>query len=255
MHSIQVGEKYLVRDQLPSGDAFFVFTWEDPRTDGYNGSVVEGVTLDYDMQEVHVWAPGQDRPEACLGRSPDDPKHYKVFRYSSDLHEAGYEAMPGNFALFKSWPNYARLRLSPPAPEQTPEQAWFEYLDHLDEAARRRRQRAGESSRPSGLDRDSVATWVARQHFKVDSAIREVWYLPVGAPVDEIRLLELSDRFPAGDFGVEPIDFGLDVEGMPFKLVVADVTTEQLDRVRQGIVPLPADWSLEGAKVWGRRDA
>ena len=247
---------YLVKEQLPGGD-LFVFTWEDPRTEGYTGSVEAGVALESDQPngETNTWNDGEEAPDASLGRSPNDPKHYKVFKYERDLRAAGYQPMPGTFAVFKSWSKYNRLRLVPPAPDQTGEQDWFDYLDQLDEAVRHRRVRPEELDRPHGIDRDSVAAWVARQHFKVDSAIREIWYLPAAAPADEIRLLELSDRFPAGDFGLEPIDFGLDVEGAPFTLMVADVTTEQPDRVRQGKAPLPADWSLADAKVWGRRDA
>ena len=56
-----------------------VFTWEDPRKSGYKGDFVEDVSLDYDMEMVHRWLDGEPRPEACVGRAPDNPKHYKVF--------------------------------------------------------------------------------------------------------------------------------------------------------------------------------
>ena len=46
------------------GTTHLVFTWEDPRKDGYKGSVVENVHLDYDMNAVHRWPDGYPRPEA-----------------------------------------------------------------------------------------------------------------------------------------------------------------------------------------------
>ena len=127
---------YLVKEQLPGGD-LFVFTWEDPRTEGYTGSVEAGVALESDQPngETNTWNDGEEAPDASLGRSPNDPKHYKVFKYERDLRAAGYQPMPGTFAVFKSWSKYNRLRLVPPAPDQTGEQDWFDYLDQLDEAA------------------------------------------------------------------------------------------------------------------------
>jgi hypothetical protein len=65
---------FLVQHQR-DGAKLLVFTGQDPREDGFNGAVVEGVSLDYDVNHVHSWPDGYDHPDACAGRDPADPKH------------------------------------------------------------------------------------------------------------------------------------------------------------------------------------
>jgi hypothetical protein len=79
-----------------------------------------------------------------------------------------------------------------------------------------------------------------------------VWYLPNGAPPEEIRLLELNDQLASGENKAEPIDFGLDIEGANFRLFVADITSEQLDHIKQDPTALPHGWSLNEKMVWRR---
>ena len=86
---------------------------------------------------------------------------------------------------------------------------------------------------PVGGNRDDVAEWVAKQHFIVDRGIREIWYLPKESPLDEIRLLEVNEQVPFIGSQVEAIDFGLDVEGARFRLVVADLNGDQLQQVKR----------------------
>ena len=100
--------------------------------------------------------------------------------------------------------------------------------------------------------RDEVAQWVARQHMGADGAIHQVWYLPSGAPANEIRLLEASDRY-GGFANIKPIDFGLDVDGAKYTLLVADVTSEQLEKIKSDSSILPTGWSVASSVVWGRR--
>ncbi len=95
--------------------------------------------------------------------------------------------------------------------------------------------------------------WVASKHFLADNSIKQVWYLPQGAPPEEIRFLEVSDRVTRDGDGVEAIDFNLDVEGVNFRLFVADLTTEELEQVRRDPTRLPRGWILDGATVSGRR--
>jgi hypothetical protein len=94
-----------------------VFLWEDPSKDGYKGNVTEGVTLDYDMA-VHAWPDGQPAPEVCVGRAPDDPTHYKVFKYRRDLQAAGYLPVEGKAIVVRSWLDYLRRRPAPPQTDQ-----------------------------------------------------------------------------------------------------------------------------------------
>jgi len=244
---------FLVEDRR-FGATYLVFTWEDPRKHGFTGDVIEDVDLAYDMQEVHRWLDGDPQPEACVGRDPDDRRHYKVFKYCKDRESAGYEPVDGTAEVFGSWSDYVRLSLTPPDPRQTDDQRWYEYLDKIDEGARNRREqgRTDTLPPPSRGNREEVAAWLAKTHLIADSAIREVWYLPKEAPPDEIRLLELNDRLAGAESEVEAIDFGVNVEGGRFRLVVADITTSQLENFKQDPSRLPPGWSLDGHRIWRR---
>ncbi|HUY33434.1 MAG TPA: hypothetical protein VMV69_11855 [Pirellulales bacterium] len=237
------------------GGIDLVFTWSDPRKEEYVGDVIEGVSLDYDMAAVHAWPDGEPAPDVCAGRSPDDRKHYKVFRYTSDCLAVGYEPVPGTPFVFGPWSDYMRLHLSPPHPNKVDEEDWYNYLDKVDEVARLYGRRPVEASMPKSGDRDDVAAWVAKSHFVVDTSIREVWYLPQGAPPDEIRLLELNDRVVGNETTVEPMDFGLDLEGAPYRLLVADVSSDQFEQIKCDPGRLPPGWFLDGGKNWRRRGA
>ena len=136
--------------------------------------------------------------------------------------------------------------------EKFNEQEWVEFLNELDGVSRRRQERVTISSKPSGTGRDDVAAWVAKRHLLVDTAIREIWYLPTSSPADEIRLIELNGRLAGTDWDVEPMDFSLDVDGNHFKLLVADTTSQTLEQVKTDASRLPAGWSLSGAQVWRR---
>ncbi len=137
--------------------------------------------------------------------------------------------------------------------EQLDEEQWLDFLDELDEVSRRRRQRPEEPSGPASTSRDDVAAWVAREHLLVDRSIREIWYLPEGAPPNEIRLLARSDRLVGFGPKAEPLIFGQEIDGIQFRLAIADVTSEQLDQIQQDPSLLPPGWSLNGKRVWGRR--
>jgi hypothetical protein len=141
--------------------------------------------------------------------------------------------------------------------EQYDEQDWYDFLDELDEVSRRRRQREPEPEPPVGNDRDALAEWIARRHFLVGSSIREIWYLTGDSPPEEIRLLELDERFAGPD--QEPgrigmLEFALGMPESPFRLFVADVTSDELEEIQAGRLSLPAGWKLDGARIWRRRE-
>ena len=101
----------------------------------------------------------------------------------------------------------------------------------------------------TAFDRDAMAKWYAREHLKTDPGIRLVGYLPKNAPEREIRFIEVNDLIgELRDDALEPIDFGVDT-GMEneHKLFVLDVTPGQWERIKDGSLPLPSDWSLEDA--------
>ncbi len=135
---------FLVEDQRHGTTPQLVFSWEDPRKDGYKGNVIEDVHLDYNMEAVHSWPDGADRPEACVGRAGNDPKQYKVFKYRSELEKVGYQLAPGMPVVIGSWSRYVKLNPRPENLEKVPEEEWYERLDEYDEGARRRRRQAQE---------------------------------------------------------------------------------------------------------------
>ena len=101
------------------------------------------------------------------------------------------------------------------------------------------------------FDRDHLARWYAREHLKTDPAIREVWYLPSGADEREIRLIEINDLIgDVHDSYLEPVDFGIDLDKpSQHTLTVLDVTPEQWDRIQARTLPLPQNWTLDGAEL------
>ncbi|HEV3006969.1 MAG TPA: hypothetical protein VGX78_21035 [Pirellulales bacterium] len=241
---------FLVKDNR-HGATYHVFLWEDPRKAGYKGPVEEGISLDYDMEAVHAWPDGQDAPEVAWGQAPDNPKHFTVFRYERERQSAGYLPVV-NGCVLGSWTDYLKLHLLPPDPDGTADELWYDYLDKVDDDSRRRRKRLQAPALPTNTSRDEVAAWVAKKHLIADAAVREVWYLPRGAPPEEIRLLELNDRLAGTESNAEAIDFGLDIDGAQFRLYVADITSEQLNQIKQDPSRLPRGWSLDENRIWRR---
>ena len=127
------------------------------------------------------------------------------------------------------------------------------FEDVITSAYRQRQDSEGVASQPPA---DSQATprqfahWLAKRHLSSDAAIERGVFLPKGSPDDEIRLLEVN-RFlncPDPDV-VEPLDFTPDTDP-PFKVFVADVTTDQWERIKQAPEAiLPPGWKLEGNQI------
>jgi hypothetical protein len=128
------------------------------------------------------------------------------------------------------------------------EHQWRVFLEELGEVRRRRNQLAAEGP-PRNGSRDELAAWVAREHLAMDPGITDVWYLPANAPPDEIRLIEVN-QFLSGlnDQAVSPVDFGMDIAGAEFRLLVADLTPEQGKHLLEGKLTLPGNWTLRNAK-------
>jgi hypothetical protein len=233
-----------------------VFTSEDPRSAGYKGAVEEQVTLEFDIDKILLIPEGSEYGEPCLARSRENAKRYKVFKYRRDLGAAGYEFVAsGTPNVFRSWQDYVRIRLNPPSPDEIKEEVdWYDYLDDVDNKARQLRQRSPWPETPKDASRDAVAEWLAKKHFVTDPTIREIWYLPQGAPESEIRFLEVSDRVLGNEEKVEPFDFGLKELGKHFRVSIADVSGDQLERIRRDPTILPPGWLIDGNIVRRRRE-
>ena len=61
------------------------------------------------------------------------------------------------------------------------------------------------------------------------------------------------NRYKPSETRCEPWNFGLNIDGVPFHLLVADVTREQLDQLQRDPSFLPPGWSLDGNQLWSRR--
>jgi hypothetical protein len=245
---------YLIKDRRYGKD-HFVFTHIDPRTEGYQGDVAEDIQLDYDMNAVHHWPRGDPRPNPQLGRDPKNTNHYKVFKFPKDLLASGFDLVcPETPILVYSWLDYRELI---PLPHEVAEKMelneWFDILDSSDEGMKLRRQSDVDADPPPGSDRDRIAEWVAKLHMSTDGSIRQVYYLPTDAPPKEIRLLEINERISTPEDQPEPLGFGLEVAGLALKLSVADVSKDQLEKMKNDPSNLPPGWKWEGARKWGVR--
>jgi hypothetical protein len=106
----------------------------------------------------------------------------------------------------------------------------------------------------TGFNRDNMARHYAKRHLKTDPGVITIYYLPTGAPEREIRLLEVNELIAERtENPIEPIDFGLDT-GTPeaHKLMVADVTPGQWEKVGKHELALPSGWSLDNATPYAR---
>ena len=105
---------------------------------------------------------------------------------------------------------------------------------------------------PSG-ERDDVVSWLAVQHFAASPEITDIYYLRTDAPDDEIRLLEVNRLVGRRQEEVEAVDFGLNIEGLHYRLLVADISPAEHERLTSGTLKLPGGWALQGAWHWSRR--
>jgi hypothetical protein len=128
---------------------------------------------------------------------------------------------------------------------------WRVFLDDLSKA-RSQRGRSTVGELPPNPNRDQVAAWLAKKHLAVDPGITDVLYLPKDAPEYEIRLVEANTLLTAlPDEEVTPVDFGLNVEGLDFKLLVLDVTPDQWKEIVENRSQLPPGWILDGSQRFG----
>jgi hypothetical protein len=247
---------FLIKDRRLGMDNY-LFTQTDPRLEGYKDDVIEDVDLDYDMNAIHLWPYGQARPSPQLGRDPKNPKHYKVFKSLKELRAAGFDLIHSNspFVAY-SWSDY-RKRFYP-VPEEyaktMTQDEWFDFLEEADSATKVRKKMSGPNEPNRGSGREEIAEWVANRHMGADGGIHQVWFLHSGSPADEIRLLEVSERFTGEAAKIEPIDFGLDIDGAKYKLLVADVSAQQLEKIKADPAKsLPNDWKIDDSRIWSRR--
>ena len=131
-----------------------------------------------------------------------------------------------------------------------PRRQYSDLIRQVDEQRRRDAEHESFEQFPhKGMSRDSFVNWIANQHFAVDKGIERIFYLPCGAPEDEVRFLEVNGLASLPEAGpVEAVDFMPDIEGVPFNLFVADVTPRQYDLIMAHKLSLPTGWQLDQAR-------
>ena len=85
----------------------FVFTEEDPRNDGYEGPLEKGVTLN-DSGNLRDADSNATTAVPCVGRSPDDFRHYAVFPSKKECRQSGFQPVATVYAKYKSWNEFAQ---------------------------------------------------------------------------------------------------------------------------------------------------
>ena len=96
----------------------------------------------------------------------------------------------------------------------------------------------------------AFAEWLARQHLRFDSRLTQAVYLPAGAPVDEVRLLEVNTGlFLEPGSRITSVEATPAVTDLPFRVSVADVTPEEWLEIQTNPGLLPSGWSLEGNRI------
>lgn len=248
---------FLVKDRRLGLDRY-VFMMTDPRLDGYRGEVTEGVTLEFDQNHITLWPDGEQRPHPQLGCDPMNPKHYKVFKFPEGRRSAAFELIHDSVPLVPyTWSDYRAHYY--PVPEEFAKNMtsdeWFDFLEEADSATIIRKERIEPTDPKPGSTREQIAEWVAKQHAGSDGGVRQVWFLPANSPADEIRLLEISERYTGEPDKIEPVDFSLNVANASFKLAIADISGARLEKIKSDPSRwLPNDWSLNNSISWSRRE-
>jgi len=131
-----------------------------------------------------------------------------------------------------------------------PQRQYSDLIRRVDGQRRQVVEREEQQQPPQrGMSRDEFASWISRQHFAIDKGISRIVYLPKGAPAEEVRLVEVNELAHIPENApIEAIDFGPDIEGIPYQVLVADVTPRQFERVGDGRLALPPGWTLEDSR-------
>ena len=105
------------------------------------------------------------------------------------------------------------------------------------------------------FSRDSWAGMYATRHLATDPGIQEICYLQDQSPENEIRLVEVNELLSLREIDhLEPIDFGVDIDGVhPHRLLVLDVTPQEWEQVKGGRLRLPAGWSMNEMKIYRQK--
>jgi hypothetical protein len=91
----------------------FVFTFDDPRGDGYDGPLTEDVSLEMpadveNLLDLYDWPDGSESPRPFVARHPGSATRYKIFRNRRECQSEGY-VVCGQFHVEGSWAKVSGL--------------------------------------------------------------------------------------------------------------------------------------------------
>jgi len=91
---------------IDSATRCYVFLENDPRDDGYEGELLQNVTLETapptTSDEVDSTA-----QVPCLGRKAGQPLQFKVFSCTKDCRQSGFEPTGGVHGVFTDWTEFS----------------------------------------------------------------------------------------------------------------------------------------------------
>ncbi len=104
--------------------------------------------------------------------------------------------------------------------------------------------------------KDDVARELVDLHFRVEPALSRIYRIRSEReddPREPIKLLEVNaNTVPTGT--VDTFAFA-PTKDIPVPTVIAEVTPEEHQQLREGKLPLPRGWSLDGAETFERPQA
>ena len=116
---------YLVTDERV-GPPVLVFTLKNPQSDGYDGDVDEGITLDYDMDAVHIWSEGEESfPRTQLAEIRQTLNIIKFSSMTVSVRPKVSRQISANYSVNVTWTDYLKLHRA----DELPESVWFDELD------------------------------------------------------------------------------------------------------------------------------
>jgi hypothetical protein len=104
-------------------------------------------------------------------------------------------------------------------------------------------------------DRNDAAKRLIHWHFEIEPELQEVWLIidDGTSPDEPIKLLEVNAATPATG-SVEPFSFP-PADDIPYRTIIAEVTPEEFEALRERPNDLPPGWDLSRARRFQRPKA
>lgn len=98
---------------------------------------------------------------------------------------------------------------------------------------------------------EEVVRRMAREHFDIEDDVeRIIWFKD--DEKKEIHLLEINRESPPEDLVLT--FYHAPTEEFPLPAIVGDITPEEWEKVKAGLIKLPAGWSLHNIETFEREE-